>query len=484
MDKMITTSTGETIITNDGATILKQIELKHPAAMMMVDLSHSQDVEAGDGTTSVVVLAGSLLRAASGLLDKGIHPMTIADAYRKASEQSLVILKDIAVPAQLSDRKALINLAVTSLNSKIVSANSALLAPLAVDAVLKTIDVKSSNNVDLKNIKIVKKLGATVEETELIEGIVFEHAAEHKAGGPSSCKGAKIALIQYCLSPPKPNMEHSVVIDDYQQIDRALREERAYILKAINPIVKSGCNVLLVQKSILRDAVSELAAHYLAKRNIMVVPEVEREDIEFIATTLGCIPIADSDNFDAKKMGYADLVEEVNTPVGKIVKVTGVKNPGRTVTILVRGSNWMMVDEAERSVHDALCVVRSLVKQKFMVPGGGAPETEVGLQLSKHADTVGGMAGFCMKAYARALEVIPYTLAENAGLSPMSVVTELRRRHAQGEKTAGVNLKKGKITDILEENVLQPLLVSTSALKLATECVTTILKVDEIVAIR
>jgi len=262
-----------------------------------------------------------------------------------------------------------------------------------------------------------------------------------------------------------------------------LKEERKYILHQLKPILKSGCNVLLIQKSILRDATNELTLHYLAKKKIMVMRDIERPDIEFIAQTLGLQPVAESDAFSADKLGHADLVEEVSTPGGKIVKVTGVKNPGKTVSILVRGSNRLMLDEAERSVHDALCAVRSLIKQRFFVAGGGAPETQLSLRLATYADTEGGLAGYCIKAYARALEVIPYTLAENAGLNPVAIVTELRRRHALGEKTAGINVKKGRVTDILEENVLQPLLVSTSAMKLATECVRMLLKIDDIVAV-
>jgi len=222
-------------------------------------------------------------------------------------------------------------------------------------------------------------------------------------------------------------------------------------LKLIKPIIKSGCNVLLIQKSILRDAINELALHYLAKKNVMIVKDIERTEIEFISNTLGCTPIADGAMFEAKKMGQADLVEEESTPSGKIVKITGVKNPGKTVTILVRGSNRLVIDEAARSLHDALCVVRCLVKQRYLVAGGGAPETAVTIALSKYGASLGGMKGYCIQSFARALEVIPYTLAENAGLHPIPVVTELRRRHAQGQNTSGINVKTGEITNMLDE---------------------------------
>lgn len=484
MDKMITSSTGEVIITNDGATILRQMEVSHPAAKMLVDVSRAQDVEAGDGTTSVVVLAGALLSAAEELLDKGVHPTQISDSFLLAERKAQEILKDIAIPADLSNRESLIQSAVTSLNSKVVSDHSTQLAPLAVDAVLKVIDPATATNVDLGNIRVVKKVGGTVEDTELVDGLVFDQGASHSAGGPTLIKDAKIGLIQYCLSAPKTNMENSVIVEDYQQIDRLLKEERRYILNLLKPIIRSGCNVLLIQKSILRDAVNELALHYLAQKKIMVIKDIERTDVEFIASTLGCQPVADPEAFDAAKLGSAELVEEVGTSGGKIVKVSGVANKGKTVTVLVRGSNRLLLDEADRSVHDALCVIRSLVKLRFLMVGGGSPEIATGLRLAKYGQELGGMAGYCIGLYARALDIIPYTLAENAGLSPINMVTELRRRHALGDKTAGINVRAAAITDMLEEKVLQPLLVSSSAIKLATETVRMLLKIDDIVGVR
>jgi len=456
----------------------------HPAAKMLIDISKAQDVEAGDGTTTVVVIAGGLLTAAEVLLGKGIHPSTISDAWLDAQQQSERILKAIAIPLDLADRRALINSAITSLNSKVVSSNSEQLAPLAVDAVMRCIDLKTATNVDLQDIKVVKKLGGTIEDTEMVDGLVFSRGASHAAGGPTRIVNAKIGLIQFQLSAPKTNMDNQIIVDDYQQIDRLLKEERNYILKLLKPIIQSGCNVLLIQKSILRDAVNDLAMHYLAKHNIMLLTDIERTDVEFIATTLGCVPIADSLTFSSKALGLAELVEEEETASGKIVKVTGVKNPGKTVTILVRGSNRLVIDEAERSVHDALCVVRCLVKQRFLVAGGGAPETAVAIGLAKYAQNIGGTKGYCIQEFARALEIIPYTLAENAGLHPIPVITELRKRHSAGQTTAGINVRTGEITNILEEKVLQPLLVSTSAINLATECVRMLLKIDDIVRVR
>eukprot|EP01006_Ploeotia_vitrea_P055975 TRINITY_DN68053_c13_g4_i1.p1 TRINITY_DN68053_c13_g4~~TRINITY_DN68053_c13_g4_i1.p1 ORF type:complete len:537 (+),score=333.46 TRINITY_DN68053_c13_g4_i1:150-1760(+) len=484
MDKMITSPSGDVLITNDGATIMDKLEVIHPAAKMMCELSKSQDVEAGDGTTSVVVLGGSLLEAASSLLGKGIHPSTVSDAFQRCAAEAEKVLKEIAIPVDLSDRDQLVRTCRTSLNSKVVSENSDLLAPIAVDAVLGVIDEKLDDNVDLTDIRVLKKLGGTVEETELVDGLVFNSAASHAAGGPTRKENVKVGLIQFCLSAPKTDMENTVVVSDYQQMDRILKEEKKYIIGLIKKIVKSGCNVLLIQKSILRDAVNDLALHYLAKKNIMVVRDIERADIGFISRTLGCQPIAHVDAFTPDRLGTAELAEEIPTPSGRIIKITGVKNRGKTVSVLVRGSNRLVIDEAERSIHDALCVVRSLVKERYLIAGGGGPEIEISLRLSKLAQEIGGMEGYCMQKYAEALEVIPYTLSENAGLHPMEIVTELRKQHVEGKRTSGINVRKGKITDILEENVVQPMLVTLSAIKLATELCTQILKIDDIVPIR
>jgi len=273
-------------------------------------------------------------------------------------------------------------------------------------------------------------------------------------------------------------------VSDYQQIDRILKQERDYILKQCDKIRKTGCNMLLIQKSILRDAVNDLSLQVLAKMKILVVKDIERDDIEFICKTLGCQPIASIEAFAAEKLGKADLVEELNTSEGKLVKVTGVPNPGKTVSVLVRGSNKLMIDEAERSLHDALCVLRSLIRLRYLIAGGGAPEIELSIRLAEYANTLTGMEQYCFRAFAESLEVVPYTLAENAGLNPIATVTELRNKHALNEYTAGINVRKSIISDIIEENVVQPLLVTTSAISLASETVRSILKIDDIINTR
>ncbi|XP_071962439.1 T-complex protein 1 subunit delta-like [Antedon mediterranea] len=480
MDKMIQNAKGDVTITNDGATILKQMQVLHPAAKMLVELSKAQDIEAGDGTTSVVIIAGSLLDAASKLLQKGIHPTTISESFQHASTKAVEILNNMSIPLDLDNREALLQSATTSLSSKVVSQYSNLLAPISVDAVLRVIDPATATNVDLNDVKLIQKLGGTIEDTELVDGLVFTQRPAG-TGGPSKVEKAKIGLIQFCLSPPKTDMDNQVVVSDYTQMDRILREERAYILDLVKKIKKAGCNVLLIQKSILRDAVNDLALHFLAKMKIMVIKDIERSEIEFICKSIGCKPIASIDHFQPDMLAQAELVEEVVAGTSKAVKVTGAANPGKTVTVLVRGSNKLVMEEAERSIHDALCVIRCLVKNRALIAGGGAPEIEVAYRLMEYSRSLSGLEAYCIRAFAEAMEVIPSTLAENAGLNPISVVTDLRNRHAHGETAAGINVRKGAITNILDENVVQPVLVSISAIQLASETVRSIMKIDDIV---
>lgn len=485
MDKMIQSANGDVIITNDGATILKQIEVLHPAAKMLVEVSQAQDVDAGDGTTSVVVLAGSLLDAAQKLLQKGIHPTVISEAFQSAAVTCReTLINNLSIPVDLTDIESLQRVASTSLNSKVVSQHSTLLAPIAVQAVLKVRQTFAGNdNVDLRNIKIITKLGGTLDDSQLIDGLVLDSKFCSDFGSKRVEK-AKIGLIQFCISPPKTDMDNQVVITDYTQMDRVLREERNHILNIVKQIKKTGCNVLLVQKSILRDALNDLALHFLGKTKIAVVKDVEREDIEFICKTLGCRPIASLDHFTSEMLVSADAVEEVTS--AKYIKITGIaqntfNQANKTVNILIRGSNKLVMEEAERSLHDALCVIRCLVKSNFLIPGGGAPEIHLSHHLTKLSQTMTGLPAVCYRAFAEALEIVPYTLAENAGLNPIGTITELRQKHANGEKNFGINIRKGSVTDMLGENVLHPLLVATSAVTLAAEAARSILKIDDLI---
>ena len=486
MDKMIQDQRGRVLITNDGATILKQMSVIHPTAKMLVEISKAQDIEAGDGTTSVVVIAGALLKASQELLNRGIHPAAISDGFSVALEKAKEIIEGMGTPVDLNDREILIQNCVTCLSSKVVSANSDVLAPMAVDAVLKIIDKENDTNVDLNNIKVSMKLGGTVDDSELIDGLCFtENQVSHFAGGPTRVTDAKIGMIQFCMSAPKTDLENNVVVNDYTAMDRILKEEKKYIVNLVKKVVATGCNVLLIQKSILRDAVNDLALHFLAKKGIMVIKDIDREDVGFICKTINAIPVPHIDQFTKDKLGTATLVEEASAGSDKkVVKITGCPVQNKTVSILVRGSNQLVLEEAERSLHDALCVVRALVKKRFLVPGGAAVEMEVSQKLQAHSREIFGTDSYCVRQYGECLELIPYTLAENAGLDPISFVTELRNKHIQGNKYDGLNIKRNKIMNMLDDNVIQPLLVSLSALTLATECVRMILKIDDIVMTR
>lgn len=491
MDKMIQTGKGETIITNDGNTMLKDMSVMHPAAKMLVDLANAQDIEAGDGTTSVVVIAGSLLGAAERLLGKGIHPTIISESFQRAAAKAVKILEEMSFPIKLGDRETLLRAASTSLSSKIVSQEPKL-APMAVDAVIRTINPNNATNADLKNIRILKKAGGVIDDSEMIDGLVLSQQAAKSAGGPTRIEKAKIGLIQFQLSPPKPDMENQIVVNDYRQMDKILKEERTYLLNMVKKIKKAKCNVLLIQKSILRDAVNDLSLHFLYKLGIMCIKDIERDEVEFICKSTGCKPIADIDAFTEDKLGTADLVEEVSHLGSRYTKISGVKhsnpNAPRTVSIVARGANPLILDEAERSLHDAMCVIRCLVKKRALLPGGGAPEMAVSTQLAQMSMSANYPDSICFKAFADALEIIPVTLAENAGLNSIKVVTELRARQAKGETNVGVSIKRGGVgvmggedkSATSGEGVMQPLLVSTSAIELASETVKMILRIDDI----
>uniref|UniRef100_A0A8C5KQE5 T-complex protein 1 subunit delta n=1 Tax=Jaculus jaculus TaxID=51337 RepID=A0A8C5KQE5_JACJA len=403
MDRMIQDGKGDVTITNYGATILKQMQVLHPAARMLVELSKAQDIEAGCGHHGQLSL--QFLYQASGV----------------------EILTDV------------------------VSQYSSLLSPTSVSAVMKVIDPATASGVDLRDIKIVKNLGGTIDDCELVEVLVLTQKMANSS--ITRVEKAKIGLIQFCLSAPKTDMDNQIVVSDYAQMNRVLQEERAYILNLKKK--KTGCNVLLIQKSILRDALRDLALHFLNKMKIMVIKDIEREDIEFICKTIGTKPVAHIDQLTA--------AEEVSlNGSGKMVNITGRMIPGKTVTSEVRGSNKLVIEQAEHSIHDALCVILCLVKKRALIAGGGAPEIELALWLTEYSRTLSGMESYY------ATEVVTSTLAENAGLNPISTVTELRNRH-------------GGISNILEEMVFQSLLVSVSALTLATETVRSILKIDDVI---
>ena len=486
MDKLLETARGEVIITNDGATILQNISALQPSAKLLIQVSKAQDVEVGDGTTTVVVVAGALLAAAEELIRRGIHPSQISDGFAEALKHALRVIDSVARKVDLTDEEQLLQCVKTSLASKIVSQNAAELAPLALEAVKRVIDLGSATSLDLQSIKLVKKLGGTLDDIELVSGLAFaDNHPSGAAGGPLKLLKPRVAVLQFCLSSPKTDMESQVAVSDYAQIDKILKEERRYVLELVKKIANCGATVVLLQKSILRDAVSDLALHFLAKKRIMVVKDVERTDVEFICRTLNCTPIAHPDALKSEKLGAAETAEEVTLSDGSKLFRIEVRN-APTATILVRGSSQLVVDEAERSMHDALCVIRSLVKNRGVVGGGGAIEIEVARALEELADRQErGAEAMVFKAFAEALEAVPATLAENCGLSPIKVVTELRTKHKRGLTFCGLKARTGAVVDnTFEHKIMQPALVSISALTLATEVTRMILKIDDVLQSR
>ena len=486
MDKLIQLKDGTVIITNDGATILKWMGVAHPAAKLMVSMSQAQDVAAGDGTTSVVIFAGAFLSGCKTLLERKLHPSLISDALKVVGEEGLKVLQSMQIPFPDNGeftprvREILIDSATTSLSSKLAAQWSDVLAPIAVDSVLKVFD---GEKVDLNDIRVVQKVGGVLDDSELVDGVVFEHRALGNDEG-KKIKNAKIAMVQFQLSQVKTDMDSQIVLTTPGQMAAAEKQRRLYVLKLVKALQSIKPDVILLQKRVLRDALSDVAIKALKKAGIMVVKDIERNDVDFVCRTLGCKPIASVEGISADKLGFAECVEEMNTPSGPIVKFTGLTTKSNTVSVLLRGSNELMIGEAERSLHDALCVIRSLVYERFLLPGGGAAEVELAVRLSQKAEEIGGEIGHCIRCFADALDIVPYTLAENAGLSPLDVVTKLRKLHLEGKKNYGVSVTSHGPGDMVEENVLQPFLVTKSALAFASETVRMIMKVDDILATR
>ena len=489
MDKMLVSANNDVTITNDGATILNKMEVSHPAAKMLVELSKSQDIAAGDGTTSVTVLCGSLLNKCIGLLERGVHPTVISDAMGRACDKACEILQDMSIPLDIDDREALIKAATTSLGSKVVAQYSNVLAPIAVDSVLKIMDKERPEMVDLRDIKILRKSGGTIDDTEMVPGLILDSKSSKAAGGPTRVENAKIALVQFCISPPKTDMENSVVVSDYQQMDRILKEERNYIIGLIKKIKASGCNVLLIQKSILRDAVTDLSLHYLAKAKILVVRDVERDDVEFISKTLKCQPVAHVDQLTPDKLGSAELVASVQCGADKMVKITGIQNMGNTVSVLCRGSNKLVIEEADRSLHDALCIVKRALESEKVVAGGGAVEAALSVYLETLATTLGSREQLAIAEFAEALLVIPKVLSVNAAKDSTELVAKLRAYHHAAQTKPekkhlagyGLDLVKGELKDNLNEGVLEPMLSKVKSIQFATEAAITILRIDDLI---
>jgi thermosome len=477
MDKMLVGGMGDVVITNDGATILKEMDVQHPAAKMLVEVAKSQDSEVGDGTTTVVVLAGELLTRAEKLLDQDVHPTVIVEGYKKASDKALEILRNLSIDVQPDDEKMLKLVAMTSMGTKASVGTSEYLGTLATKAVRQIMEEREGKvTADIERIKVLKKKGESMEQTELVKGIVVDKEIAH-AQMPKQVRNAKIALVNAKLEIEKTEFDAKININSPDQMKSFLDEEESMLREMTDKVAKSGANVIFCEKGI-----DDMALHFLARKNIMAVKNVSSGDMEKLAKATGGTIQASTKDIPSEGLGEAKLVEEVKIGDDKLVYVRDCKDP-HSVTVMIRGGSDHVVDEAERSFHDALCVVRNVVEDGKIVAGGGAPEAETAKQLRDYALKVGGREQLAIEAYAEALEAIPLTIAENSGLDPIDIMVELRTKHANLEdKWFGVQVRTGKIADMLTDNVVEPLRVKQQAVKSATEAACMLLRIDDILS--
>ncbi|NAY81980.1 MAG: thermosome subunit [Thaumarchaeota archaeon] len=476
MDKMLVDSLGDVTVTNDGATILKEMDIQHPAAKMMVEIAKATDNEVGDGTTSTVVLAGYLIEKAEELIEKGVHPTIIIDGYMKASQEALKILKNIAEKVNPDDKEILKKIAKTTLSTKMVSTEAEYLADLIVNAVLQVADkVNGGYKVDIENVKVEKKPGASITNTQLIKGVVIDKEVVH-ASMPKSVKNAKIALLNAPLEIEKTEIDAKINITDPEQMKAFLDEETKILKQMVEKIKSVGANVVLCQKGI-----DDMAQHYLAKEGILAVRRIKMSDMDKLSRATGGRIVTNIDDLSSEDLGYAELVEERKIEEDKWVFVEGCKNP-KAVSILIRGGAQRVVDEAERSIHDALMTVKDVLERPLIVAGGGAAEIEVATQLRKWAQTLEGRVQLAALAFTEALENLALTLAENAGLEPLDILPELQAAHQKGDKWAGINVLKGKVENMMQNNVIEPEIVKEQVIKAATEAASMIIKIDDLIA--
>ena len=476
MDKMLVDSMGDATITSDGRTILDEMDIQHPAAKMMVEVAKTQDNEAGDGTTTAVILAGELLNKAEELIEKNVHPTIIIDGYKKASEKALEVLEKIAIPTESNTEEYLKKVAMTSMASKLVAEHRQHLADLAVKAILEVAEKEDGKyKADVDDVKVEKKPGESLTETKLIQGIVLDKEVTH-SGMPKRVEKAKIALLDTALEIEKTEFDAKINIESPEQMEAFLKQEEQMLKGMVEKIATVGANVVLCEKGI-----DDMAQHFLARKGMLVVRRIKKSDMEKLAKATGGKIITNMDDMIPEDLGYASLVEERKIGDDKMTFVEGCKHP-RAVTILIRGGTERIVDEAERSVHDALCVVRDIVEEPKILAGGGAPEMEVSRMLRKYAETLPGREQLAVRGFAEALEAVPITLTENAGLDPIDILSELRVRHEKGEKWAGIEVLSGKVQEMTEAGVFEPLAVKKQIIKSATEAASMILKIDDVIA--
>jgi len=478
MDKMLVNNLGDVTITNDGATILKEIDVQHPAAKMMVEISKATDNEVGDGTTSTVVLAGSLLSKAEELIAKDVHPTVIVDGYRMASEKAIEMLRKASTKIDPSDRQILGKIARTSMASKLVSANSEPLSKIVVDAVISIAERARDNNslkVDVDSIKVEKKAGGSIEDTKLIEGIVLDKEVVHGAM-PKRIEDAKIALLNAALEIEKTEMSAEIRISDPHQMQMFLEEENRMLKSMVDKITASGANVLLCQKGI-----DDLAQHYLAKEGILAVRRVKESDMNNLAKATEGKVLSNLDELSASDLGYAKLVEERKVETDKWVFVEGCKNP-KAVSILVRGGSQRVVDEAERSVHDAIMAVKDVVEYPYITVGAGAPEVYIAQKVREWSASLTGRSQLAVERFADSVEEIAIALAENAGMDPLDTQAQLRAKASVAKPKYGVDVINGRVTDMAAKDVYEPLKVKEQVINAATEASSMILRIDDVIA--
>ena len=477
MDKMLIDSLGDITITNDGATVLDEIDVQHPAAKMMIEVAKTQDDEVGDGTTTAVIFAGELLKKAEDLLDQNIHPSIIIAGYQKAMEKSLEALDKLALDVDLEDKDTLLKLATTSMRSKTVAQTREHLANIVIDAVKQIVEERDGETLaDVDNVQIVKKEGKSLDETELVRGIIIDKEVIH-AGMPKKIEGAKIALIDAPLEVEKTEFDAEIRIRSPDAIKAFLDQEAVMLKKMVNRVVDSGATVLFAQKGI-----DDVAQHFLAKAGVMAARRVKKSDMEKLAKATGAKVVSNLSDLKAEDLGTCGAVEEKKVGDDKMIFVEDCKDP-KAVAIFVRAGLERMIDEAERSLNDALYVISDVIELSKMVPGGGAIETEISRVVREYARQVGGREQLAIEAFSDAMEVVPRTLADNAGLDVLDTMVAIKASHEKkGGSAMGVNVFEEGVVDMLEQGVVEPLLVKQQAIKSAVEVSSMIMRIDDVVA--
>jgi archaeal chaperonin len=475
MDKMLVDSLGDVVITNDGATILKEMDIEHPAAKMIVEVAKTQDDEVGDGTTTAAVITGELLKKAEEMIEQDVHPTIIAAGYRMASVKAGEILKGLAKKVTIDNKEILTSISDTAMTGKGAEATKDVLSKIAVDAIVSIVDRDNGNTVEIENVKVEKKVGGRIDDSELIEGMILDKERVH-ANMPKKVEGAKIALLNSAIELKETEVDAEISITSPEQLQSFLDQEEAMLKSLVTSITKTGANVVFCQKGI-----DDMAQHYLAKEGIFAVRRVKKSDMEKLVRSTSAKLVTNIEEMTAEDLGAAELVEEKKIGGDSMTFITGCVNP-KSVSILLRGGTEHVIDNIERALNDALRVVAVAIEDEELVAGGGAPEVEVALRLNEYASTLSGREQLAVKAFAEALEVVPRTLAENAGLDPIDMLVELRAHHERGIKTAGLNVYSGTVIDMWEEGVVEPLRVKTQAINSGTEAAVMILRIDDIIA--